>query len=155
MKKIYEGLLENDLDGLVSNVIEVDTFESKIDDNAIVVTFFVEDEEPAHDLSNFIEKGATGIIDTDVSPAPNEDGKYLVFIEYERNNKFIKNLIDLIKSISLLTNISKNNWLFIPYKKNKAYKLDKKHVKHLINLSNASTRPDNFEEEATILNSLF
>ena len=74
--KLKEGMRENDLDDLVLPLITIDEYVSKIGDDkeVIVVGFFVEDEDPANDLSRFIDRSVTNILDTDVSPVPNEEG---------------------------------------------------------------------------------
>lgn len=102
---LFEGLIEGDLEGLVLPLISLDEFETKLDDEAIVVAFFVQDRDPANDLNRFIQKGAISILDTDVSPAPNEDGYYLVFVELERNAELSKRLLDLLSSLTGLTGI--------------------------------------------------
>src|SRR6056297_3156277 len=87
-KKIIESLFPGDLENLVSSTISIDEYESKIDPEAIVLAFFVKSEDPAYDLSRFIEFGPFSyILDTEVSPAPDENGNYLVFVEFEAANK--------------------------------------------------------------------
>src|ERR1700748_2916530 len=90
--ELIEGLRENDLEGLVLPVISIDQFESKIDDDAIVVAFYVEYRDPAIDLNRFIQKSAVDILDTEVSPAPTEDGYFVVFVELMRDDKFMKKM---------------------------------------------------------------
>ena len=56
---INEGLTMNALDGLITPMLSIDEYESKISDKrAIVVGFFVQEEDPANDLSNFIDRSS-------------------------------------------------------------------------------------------------
>lgn len=102
---LYEGLHEGDLDELVKPYLSIDEFETKLDDDAIVVAFFAHDRDPATDLNRFIQKGAVSLLDTDVSPAPNEDGFYIVFVELERNETFPERLMHILDSLRGLTAI--------------------------------------------------
>jgi hypothetical protein len=88
MSKLIEGMQANDLDFLIMPLISIDEYESKIDDRrAVVIGFYVTDNDPASELSAFIEKGTVPVLDTEVSPAPTEDGYYMVFVEMDRNEK--------------------------------------------------------------------
>lgn len=115
MTTLNEGLRLGDLNGLVVPEISIDEYNSKIDEDAIVVGFYVDDSEPAQDLSNFIEKGSGNILDTEVSPAPNEEGNYMVFVEFLRNEKFPDNLAYVLDSMTGLTGIDIDQWEFTCY----------------------------------------
>jgi hypothetical protein len=135
MTKLTEGLLAHDLDYLVMPLISIDEYESKIDDRkAIVVGIYVTDLDPANELSSFIEKGVVPVLDTEVSPAPTEDGYYVVFIEIDRNERFIKRMLNIVDSISNLTNVDK--WEFSPYHSDKEenYPLTAEMLKKHVNL---------------------
>lgn len=106
MSNLFEGLKENDLEELVLPMISIDEYESKLDDDSIVVAFYILDRDPSQDLNRFIQKGASAILDTDVSPAPNEDGYYVVFVEFLRDADFPKKLLDTLDSLKGLTGIS-------------------------------------------------
>ncbi|NJO65225.1 MAG: hypothetical protein HC836_46120 [Richelia sp. RM2_1_2] len=111
------GLKPHDLEDLVSNLISIDEFESKIDNNkCIVVAFKVTDKEPAEDLSRFIEKSTVDVTDTEVSPAPDTDGKYIVFVEFSRNTEFAKKLLTILNTLENLTDIHANNYRYTAYK---------------------------------------
>ena len=68
MVNLVEGLKEGDLEELLIPMISIDEYESKLDDDSIVVAFYVRDRDPSYDLNRFIQKGASAILDTDVSP---------------------------------------------------------------------------------------
>lgn len=113
--ELFEGLREGDLDDLVLPLVSLDEFETKLDDDAIVVAFYVKDRGPARDLNRFIQKGSVELLDTDVSPAPNEDGYYLVFVELERNELFTERLIYMLEAMAGLTTIKKWRGNFFGY----------------------------------------
>ena len=90
-------------------------------EEVIVVSFFCKDELPAFDLDEFIDKSVTEFLDSEVSPNPNEDGLYLVFVEFKRQPNFWMKLYDLIKDVENVT--GKLNWKVQPYLVEKLYAL--------------------------------
>lgn len=137
---IYEGLYVNDLKDVVKNFISIDEYESKIKDDALVIAFFVDDDDPAWDLSKFIEKSSISILDAEKSPAPNNNGNYLVFVEFLRNNEFLENFDKLLYMLKELTNIDKNEWKIKLYKNKKAFSYDKKTLEKKLNLSSKNEK---------------
>ena len=116
--KITEGLRKGDLDHLILPLISVDEFSSKIDDRTvIVVAFYSFEEDPAHDLSNFIERSPQNILDTDVSPAPTKEGYYVTFVEIKRDPEFVRKLINIVQEVSQLTDVKQ--WQFTSQKLDK------------------------------------
>lgn len=103
---LTEGLQPLDLEHLVLDQIEIDTFVPKLDDTNVVLAFFVKEEDPAYDLSRFIEFGPVDILDTEVSPAPDEDGHYLVFVEIEKKD-MAKNILSILKVVKYLSGVDK------------------------------------------------
>lgn len=103
-------MYRNTLLNLINPIISVDEYEAKSgdEDEIIVVAFEIDDEQPAKDLNKFIQRGVANVIDSDVSPNPNEHGKYFTFIEFKRNKAFYASLLDLIEDISNLT--GKQKW---------------------------------------------
>lgn len=145
---LNEGLDRHDLDYLVLPIISVDEYESKIDNRkAIVVGFFVAESDPANDLSNFIEKSNIDILDTDVSPAPTEDGYYMVFVEFSRNLNFPKRLLSIIEELSNITN--NDNWSFVPYgsKPNEQWLLTKDEILRRVNLDPLNVKISDEDED--------
>jgi hypothetical protein len=110
--KLIEGLTQGSLEHLVQPLLSIDEYESKISNKrAIVVGFFVDDADPARDLSHYIDKSSYDILDTEVSPAPTPDGHYVVFVELLRDSKFVDNLMKLTDEITNVTLI--DTWSFI------------------------------------------
>lgn len=102
------GLKFGDLDHTIKPYIAIDRYSSKIDDErCVVVGFYVTDIEAAKDLNRFIQKSYIRILDTDISPSPNRNGDYMVFVELKRNKYFSVNLKNLLTDISGLTSIEK------------------------------------------------
>ena len=111
---ISEGLERHALQYLVMPLVTIDEYESKIDDRRVIVTgFYVTDKDPATDLSIFIEKSSIRPLDTEVSPAPTDEGYYLVFVEMTRNEEYPTRLVQMCEQINNLTDIKK--WQFHPY----------------------------------------
>ena len=102
---LNENIKTNDLRELVVNEISIDQYKSKLgkDDKIIVMAIKVKDKEPAHDLSQFIESALIeDVLDVDVSPGPNEDGEYTVFVEMPRHENaysVVEKIINDIKTI--------------------------------------------------------
>jgi len=102
---IAEGLRRNDLKNLVSDVVSIDEYNSKIDDSAIVVAFHVQDRNAAQDLNRFIQKSYVDLLDTDVSPAPDQKGFYLVFVELPLNTNVGDAIENITKDVGALAEI--------------------------------------------------
>ena len=135
MAKLREGMERGALEHLVLPLISVDEFESKIDDRRVIVTgFYVKDQSPAIDRSNFVEKSNIRPLDTEVSPAPTDDGFYMVFVEMGRNDDFPKRLVSLADQLSNLTTTKK--WKFKPYLsgKDEFFDLTEDNLREHINL---------------------
>lgn len=130
---INEGLRSGDLDNLILNIISIDEYESKILDDAIVVGFKAVDKEPAEDLSKFIEHSGLELLDSDVSPGPDDDGNYYVFVEFMRNKAFVEKLDKIIQNINYVTNI--DEWQIQIYHTNELHPYSKENIKHNVRLN--------------------
>ena len=101
---------------LVKETISIDQYKPKIGEanETVVVAFEVMQEGAAGDLSNLIETDVVESLDVDVSQGPNNDGNYMVFVEFERNDKLHKNIMEIMKAVSNVTEI--NEWKYDYYK---------------------------------------
>ena len=110
------SIQKNDLIDLVQSTFSVDQYKSKIGDdkNVVVLAFEVKDADPAKDLSLFIETGHD-CIDVDVSPGPNKDGNYKVFVELQRNSKLFDSIDNILKDITRVDELA-NSFMFNAYK---------------------------------------
>ena len=97
--KLFEGMWANDLEDLIQPLVSIDEYESKIDEDAIAIGFYINDKEAADDLNRFIQKSAVPLIDSDVSPAPDQRGYYIVFAELSANDRFVENLCHLCEEV--------------------------------------------------------
>lgn len=103
------ALRANDLEGLVKNIFEIDSFRSKLGDDAeiVVLSFTVDYADPAHDLENFFEMGYEFVMDADVTSGEMDDGNYKVFVEIERNRKIAEQIVSLVAGLQELTGIER------------------------------------------------
>ena len=103
------GLIKADLKFLVDNIIEIDSYKSKMGEDADIVTlaFSVSGEAPSKDLENFVEKGYPFVLDADVSSGEQPDGTYKVFVEMERNKEVPKQVVEIIDGVQKLSNLDK------------------------------------------------
>jgi hypothetical protein len=133
--KLFEGLRADDLKDMVSNHFRIDQYKSKMgnDDHIIVVSFKVMDKFPAIDLMEFIEKGYVEALDADMSSGEESDGKYSVFVEYQRDKTFTKHISQLIKDISKLCNI--DQWFFKYFKDPETHSFTKEAIEKFVPLT--------------------
>jgi hypothetical protein len=118
-RKITEDIQYNDLVDLIDPVISIDQYKSKIDDdeNIVVIAFKIKDRDPARDLSQFIETGHDAL-DVDISPGPDEDGKYTVFVELKRQHGLYDSIERILRDVQQVdTDI--DSWKFTSYENNK------------------------------------
>jgi len=105
--KLNESLRAGDLRDLVKKVFEIDSYKSKIgkDEDVVVLSFTVDQEDPAKDLENFFEMGYSFILDADVSPGETDDGTYKVYVELERSRHAPEQIFELIEGVEKLTGL--------------------------------------------------
>jgi len=105
-----------EMENLVTPTISIDQYKPKVGEanETVVVAFEVAFEQPAKDLSNLIETDVTDHLDVDVSEGPNSDGKYMVFLEFERNNQLFEKIMSIMKVASQVTGITE--WKYSYYK---------------------------------------
>ena len=125
------GLLKNDLQFLVDNIVEIDSFKSKMGDDKDIITlaFSVNGDSPAKDLENFIEKGYPFVLDADVSSGEQSDGSYKVFVEMERDKDAPMHILEIADGVRKLANV--DNLRFRYYKNFKSNPLDEESLANL------------------------
>jgi hypothetical protein len=135
---LNETLLAGDLKFLVSSVIEIDSYKSKIGDDAkiVVVSFNVENKEPADDLARFLELGYDWVVDADATDGPIDTGKYKVFVEIERNKHTPERIIAMLDAVRKLTNIE--NFRFRYYKSFKTNPVNPETLRNMVPLDKES-----------------
>jgi hypothetical protein len=109
---IFETLEYKDMEGLVKPTIHIDEFTSKIgdDDDIIVVSFFVRNQDAAKDLMNWFERGYDFVIDADRSPGEIKQNRYLVFVEIRRRSTSGAHVKQLLDDLSTLTEYEPKDW---------------------------------------------
>lgn len=135
MSNLKEALHKNDLEFLVSNIFEIDSYASKMgtDKDIVVLSFTVENNEPAQDLVNFIERGYPFVLDADATPGELKDGRYKVFVEMERNRHVPEQIMEILDGIERITGI--DNFKFRYYKSFKSIPADEQTLKETIPIS--------------------
>ena len=121
---LTEGVRQGDLEYMVSQFISVDQYSTKINNDNIVVSFFVKEQNAASDMGDFLSKNFFDIInDIEVSDSPTCNGDYQVFLEMERNKYFPEKLCKIIKILELLT--GEQDWCFKTFKTERSLPLTK------------------------------
>lgn len=139
-------LKNGDLQGTVEPLISIDEFEPKAgpEKDVIVVAFYFKDEEPAQDLNTFIQRGVIDNLDVEVSPNTDDQGRYLVFVEMNRDEQFPEKFSALVKDVENLT--GKINWKVKPYLSDKEFDFgDRRIFKFVILASDAYQTKDEFK----------
>lgn len=97
---------------MVGSNVYINYYEPKADPEASVISFVVYGEDPAKDLEKFIDFGPVKVLDTDVSPAPDEDGNFHVFVEVSdiSSKDLAKKVYDLLNVVKFIT--SKTEWIY-------------------------------------------
>jgi hypothetical protein len=119
------GLRVSDLDGCLYDYISIDEYQPKVSDNNVVCCFYTKTIESAKDLCDFHMKSGLDILDIEYGGA-DEDQKYTVLIEVERNKDMYDTIMGIIKDTNSVSNIYK--WGFSSYKKEKVIPLNKENL---------------------------
>lgn len=138
-----------ELQHTVSPLISVDEFEPKagLSKEIIVIGVDVMNEKVAKELDIFIQRGDLDTIDSEPSPNPDENGHYVLFVEFKRDEAFKDRLIKFLKDIENIT--GKMKWMIKPYLADKAFKLsDEKLFDFII------TDPNSYVDKQTFLSSV-
>jgi hypothetical protein len=110
---LSEALEYKDMVGILKPTVHVDEFASKMgdDDDIIVVSFFVRNQQAARDLANWFEKGYDWVLDADVSPGEIRPGRYLVYIEMRRRSTAGDKIAQAIEDLGTLTEFDSGDWI--------------------------------------------
>lgn len=121
-----------EMENLVNSTISIDQYKPKIGEanETVVVAFEVQQEVAAKDLSNLIETDVTESLDVDISQGPNNNGNYLVFVEFNRDNKLHNRIMEIMKCVSNATLITE--WQYEYYKGDQAVDLNETNLKETV-----------------------
>jgi hypothetical protein len=116
--------MRNSLKGTIIDKISIDEFKPKsgVTEEVAVVAFYAIDDEPAQDLNTYIQRGYIDVIDAEVSPNPDVNGHYVVFVEIERNTDFLELFLRLVRDIENVTGAVE--WQITPYSADHAFGID-------------------------------
>lgn len=133
------GLRKHDLKDLVEKVFEIDSFKSKMGDEANIVTvsFSLSTKEAADDLASFYERGYDFVLDADATPGEQRDGTYKVFVELERNKDIHENIVDMLHGLEQLT--GRDDFRFRYYKSFKSMEATPENIQ-----SQVPNNPDDY-----------
>jgi len=129
---LNEGLRPLDLKDLISPIISIDTFKSKMgeDTDICVLSFTAKDRYPARDLMEFLEKGFNFVLDADVSSGENSKGEYHVFVELDRTKKIPDQIKEIVYGINQLA--GNTDWKFKYHKDNSLHDLSEDNIKKIV-----------------------
>lgn len=101
-----------DLTGMMKPTLHIDEFESKMgeDEDVIVLSFFVRDQQAAKDLTNWFETGYDFVIDADRSPGEIKPNRYLVYVEIRRRSTAASKIQELLDDLGTLTEFDAADW---------------------------------------------
>ena len=135
--QLNENIKHDDLNGLIQPIVSIDQYKSKVgeDANVVVIAFKVLDGDPARDLSQFLETGHKVALDVDISPGPDPEGNYTVYIELDRNQRLFE-VIELILADVKRVDTEIKDFMFTSYKEKMPKKWSEENFnKHVITSS--------------------
>jgi hypothetical protein len=95
------GLQAEDLKDTILKKVSIDEYEPKTGDSAdvLVLGFSLKESSHGQDLYNFLNSSIYEIRDVEVSPNPNPDNYYMVFVEMDRNDDVLNNIRKIVKDV--------------------------------------------------------
>lgn len=153
--KLIEELRPNDLEYMISPYVSIDQYTAKLNDDNIVIALFCNDRDATQDLYSFIEKTYIfEVKDIEISDTLTEDNKYILFVEFERNQQFPEVLVDVIDSVNFLINKKMEDWYFVTFGMDKKEKLSIENIRKNVRLT--KTLENNIKQETvTYSNNMF
>ena len=130
-----EGLDFKALKGVLQPTLHIDEFSSKMggDDEVVVLSFSVTNENAAKDLVSWFEKGYEFILDGDRSPGEIAPNTHLVYVEVKRRNSLVDNIETLLDDLQTLSEYKLNDWK-LKFREEK-FDYSKDRIQHLVPLS--------------------
>jgi len=95
------ALRENDLQNMMLKKISIDEFEPKTGNakDVMVLGFSIRENEAGKDLYSFLNNSVNKIRDVEVSPNPNPDNYYMVFVEIDRNQESLNRITEIVADV--------------------------------------------------------
>lgn len=131
---------------LVSPILSLNEYDAKAgtNDEVVVLAITVDDQEPAKELNKFIQRGFLNFLDSDVSPNPNEFGKYVVFVEFKNSDSVLDHVYKFVEDIENLT--GKEKWKLKLHRVNELFDLKDPQVALHMN-----AKADIFQESLSLI----
>jgi len=134
----------------ISELITIDNFAAKLgkDEDVSVVKFQTDNKAVAEDLVHFIETGCAFVLDADNSPAKNQEGRYNIFVELERNDDLPKKIMELVRDVEQVSGMLP--WKFTFHKKDNEYALSEETLAVIVPTSSSQYNfltDDSIEED--------
>lgn len=95
------GLRHGELKDTVLSKISIDEFEPKTGDikDVVVVGFNLNEQAAGRDLYTFLNNSTLNIRDVELAPNTNEDGYFMVFLEFDRDQELPDKLVKLVDDV--------------------------------------------------------
>ena len=95
--------------------LHIDEFSSKMgdDEDIVVVSFYIRDEQAAKDLVSWFESGYDFVLDADRSPGEIKPNRYLVYVELRRRSNVGAKLTELLEDLGTLTEYEPKDWVLV------------------------------------------
>ena len=95
------SLKHGDLRNTMLKKLSIDEFEPKTGNinDVIVMAFSVIDRSVGKDLYRFINRGTSDVRDVEVSPNPNQENYYMVFVELDRKPGVLEQIRDIVADV--------------------------------------------------------
>lgn len=112
--KINENLKYNDLSGVMLPNVSLDEFEPKTGDkeNVAVIGFYVKEQSAGDDLLKYLHRSKFDIRDVEVTPNPDPDNNYMVFVEVDRQEGLLNTIVEISADVKNISGIE--NWKIKP-----------------------------------------
>lgn len=125
-----------DLNDMVLPLISIDEYTPKtgLESQIITIAFYTTDETASQDLRKFIERGTVENLDIEVSPNPDDENRWMLFVEVRRNNDLWKKLDNIVADIERLVG-NALDWKVTIYGKPDLYTLCDVREQDLVELS--------------------
>ena len=111
-EQIKEGLVYGDLESwFCPNFLSLNTNQRLVTKKMLSLLLFMLKTIDLHKMASFMEKGATDILDTEVSPNPDDDGK----LGIRRNKKWeiMATVMKLLEDVNRIVKVE--SWSFAFY----------------------------------------
>lgn len=151
---LTESFEVGDLEQILKPWVHVDEYQSQSgrDDKFCVITFAIDDELAAKDLSDFLIRGYDFVSSSDTSTGEISTGRYLVFAEIRRLTTIFDHLQEILKDLEAACGIKSTAWRF-KYRKQKDYSpLTKENFNNIVPLTSRAYRKQ-YEDSLNTLRS--